>query len=198
MESWLIWTSPRPGRRLHVTDVTNASRTLLMTCTRCPGRPAAGVLRHPGRHAAQITRPPRRTGVARDRAWHPDRRRVGDQQPRCSARCASGPARPSALRHRQLPADEHRDGAGQVKNGLLTTVGYQLGDEPAVYALEARSRSPAPCAVVPGQPGADHLGPGDRDLARTVDDNGGCYIVPAFSGLFARTGAARRAASSSG
>jgi glycerol kinase len=72
------------------------------------------------------------------------------------------------------------------KNGLLTTVGYQLGDEPAVYALEGS-------IAVTGslvQWFRDSLGlitsaPEIETLARTVPDNGGCYIVPAFSGLFA-------------
>ena len=41
------------------------------------------------------------------------------------------------LRHGQLPADEHRaPSRSQSTNGLLTTVGYQIGDEPPVYALE--------------------------------------------------------------
>jgi glycerol kinase len=71
-------------------------------------------------------------------------------------------------------------------HGLLTTVGYRVGDEPAVYALEGS-------IAVTGslvQWFRDSLGlistaPEIETLARTVDDNGGCYIVPAFSGLFA-------------
>jgi len=71
-------------------------------------------------------------------------------------------------------------------HGLLTTVGYRIGDQPAVYALEGS-------IAVTGsliQWLRDNLGlirsaPEVEDLARTVDDNGGCYLVPAFSGLFA-------------
>lgn len=71
-------------------------------------------------------------------------------------------------------------------NGLLTTLGYKIGDAPAVYALEGS-------IAVTGslvQWLRDNLGlistaPEIETLARTVDDNGGCYIVPAFSGLFA-------------
>jgi glycerol kinase len=71
-------------------------------------------------------------------------------------------------------------------NGLLTTVCYALGDEPPVYALEGS-------IAVTGSlvqwlrdnlgliPDASHV----EALARTVDDNGGAYFVPAFSGLFA-------------
>jgi glycerol kinase len=72
------------------------------------------------------------------------------------------------------------------KSGLLTTVGYRMGDEPAVYALEGSIAVTG--ALV--QWLRDNLGlisraPEVEDLARTVEDNGGIYFVPAFSGLFA-------------
>jgi len=71
-------------------------------------------------------------------------------------------------------------------HGLLTTVGYQIGDQAPTYALEGS-------IAVTGslvQWMRDRLGmirtaAEVETLARTVDDNGGCYIVPAFSGLFA-------------
>jgi glycerol kinase len=72
------------------------------------------------------------------------------------------------------------------KNGLLTTLGYKLGDQPAHYALEG-------AIAVTGslvQWLRDNLGlissaPEIEELAKTVEDNGGAYFVPAFSGLFA-------------
>jgi glycerol kinase len=72
------------------------------------------------------------------------------------------------------------------KCGLLTTVGYKIGDKPAVYALEGS-------IAVTGslvQWIRDNLGliaasPDVEALALTVDDNGGVYFVPAFSGLYA-------------
>ena len=72
------------------------------------------------------------------------------------------------------------------QHGLLTTVGYRIGDAPAVYALEG-------AIAVTGsliQWLRDNLGiiraAGEvEELARSVPDNGGCYLVPAFSGLFA-------------
>ncbi len=72
------------------------------------------------------------------------------------------------------------------KSGLLTTVGYKIGSEPAVYALEGSIAITG--ALV--QWLRDNLGviktSGEiEDLAKTVDDNGGVYFVPAFSGLFA-------------
>ena len=72
------------------------------------------------------------------------------------------------------------------ENGLLTTVCYKIGDQPTVYALEGS-------IAVTGslvQWVRDNLGlissaPEIEELARKVDDNGGAYFVPAFSGLFA-------------
>jgi glycerol kinase len=72
------------------------------------------------------------------------------------------------------------------KNGLLTTVAYKIGSEPPVYALEGS-------IAVTGslvQWVRDNLGlvssAGEIEaLARSVEDSGGCYFVPAFSGLFA-------------
>jgi len=72
------------------------------------------------------------------------------------------------------------------KHGLLTTVGYKLGGRPAVYALEG-SVAIAGALV---QWLRDNLGlirtsPEIEELAATVADNGGVYMVPAFSGLYA-------------
>ncbi|CAM3361376.1 glycerol kinase GlpK [Aquirufa ecclesiirivi] len=70
--------------------------------------------------------------------------------------------------------------------GLLTTVAYQLGNEPVHYALEG-SVAIAGSLV---QWLRDNLGliqnsPDIENLAKEVEDNGGCYFVPAFSGLYA-------------
>jgi glycerol kinase len=72
------------------------------------------------------------------------------------------------------------------KSGLLTTLGYKIGNKPAVYALEGSIAITG--ALV--QWLRDNLGMISRSeeveaLAKTVDDNGGVYFVPAFSGLFA-------------
>lgn len=72
------------------------------------------------------------------------------------------------------------------KNGLLTTVGYKLGNQPAVYCLEGSIAITG--ALV--QWLRDNLKFFDNSdeieqLAATVADNGGVYFVPAFSGLFA-------------
>jgi glycerol kinase len=72
------------------------------------------------------------------------------------------------------------------KSGLITTVGWKLGDRPAIYCLEGSIAITG--ALV--QWLRDNLGlikssPEVEDLAKTVEDNGGIYFVPAFSGLFA-------------
>jgi glycerol kinase len=72
------------------------------------------------------------------------------------------------------------------KCGLLTTLGYKIGDQPAVYALEGSIAITG--ALV--QWLRDNLGIVEKSsdieaLARTVNDNGGVYFVPAFSGLYA-------------
>jgi glycerol kinase len=72
------------------------------------------------------------------------------------------------------------------KSGLLTTLGYKIGDQPAIYALEGSIAITG--ALV--QWLRDNLrmikaSPDVEELARTVEDNGGIYFVPAFSGLFA-------------
>ena len=71
-------------------------------------------------------------------------------------------------------------------NGLLTTVGYKIGDEPATYALEG-SIAVTGALVQWFRDKIGLIGSASEieTLARTVDDNGGCYFVPAFSGLFA-------------
>ncbi|MQA03976.1 MAG: glycerol kinase GlpK [Streptosporangiales bacterium] len=72
------------------------------------------------------------------------------------------------------------------KNGLLTTLCYKFGNQPAVYALEG-SIAVTGSAVqwLRDQLGIISGAAESETLARQVDDNGGVYFVPAFSGLFA-------------
>jgi glycerol kinase len=71
-------------------------------------------------------------------------------------------------------------------NGLITTVGYKIGDEAPTYALEG-SIAVTGALVQWFRDSLDVIGsaPEIETLARTVEDNGGCYFVPAFAGLFA-------------
>lgn len=190
MESWLIWNlTGGPDGGLHLTDVTNASRTLLMDLSTLEwdddllgffGVPRAMLPQiRPSTEtygvAAQVL-PGVRIGAA-----------LGDQQAALfgqtcfapgEAKCTYGTGSFLLLNTGNEPV--------RSSHGLLTTVGYQVGAEPAVYALEG------PIAVTGAlvQWFRDGLGlinsaPEIETLARTVEDNGGCYIVPAFAGLFA-------------
>ena len=190
MESWLIWNlTGGPDGGEHVTDVTNASRTLLMdihTLRWDPelldffGIPAAMLPQI--RSCAEIYgRAERAVPGVRIAAA------LGDQQAalfgqtcfaRGEAKCTYGTGSFLLLNTGDTPV--------RSTHGLLTTVAYRIGDEPAAYALEGS-------IAVTGslvQWFRDSLGlistaPEIETLARTVEDNGGCYIVPAFSGLYA-------------
>jgi glycerol kinase len=72
------------------------------------------------------------------------------------------------------------------KHGMLTTVAYRFGAEPAVYALEGSvAIAGALVQWVRDNLGLIEKSPDIETLARTVKDNGGVYFVPAFSGLYA-------------
>jgi glycerol kinase len=72
------------------------------------------------------------------------------------------------------------------KNGLLTTLGYKLGDDPPHYALEgAIAITGALVQWLRDNLGLIKSSPEIETLAASVEDNGGAYFVPAFSGLFA-------------
>jgi glycerol kinase len=74
----------------------------------------------------------------------------------------------------------------QSKKGLLTTLGYKIGSQPAVYCLEgAIAITGALVQWLRDNLGLIKTSPEVEDLAKTVEDNGGIYFVPAFSGLFA-------------
>jgi glycerol kinase len=186
MDSWLIWKLT--GR--HLTDVTNASRTLLMSLETldwdpeilaATGIPAAMLpeIRSSSEVYGEVTEGPL-AGVPLASA-------LGDQQAALfgqtcfapgEAKCTYGTGSFLLLNTGTTPVTS--------QHGLLTTVGYRVGDEPAVYALEGS-------IAVTGsliQWLRDNLGlistaAEVEDLARSVPDNGGCYLVPAFSGLFA-------------
>jgi glycerol kinase len=189
MESWLIWNlTGGPEGGLHVTDVTNASRTLLMNITTLDWDDELLSFFDVPRAMLPRIRPSTETyGPAR--CVLPGVRiaaALGDQQAALfgqtcfapgEAKCTYGTGAFLLLNTGTEPVHS--------SHGLLTTVGYQIGDEPAVYALEG-SIAITGALVQWFRDGLGIIGsaPEIETLARTVDDNGGCYIVPAFSGLF--------------
>ncbi|MCD9625652.1 glycerol kinase GlpK [Rhabdothermincola salaria] len=191
IDTWIIWnlTGGVHGG-LHITDVTNASRTLLMdlaTLDWAPDNVAA--LGIPASMLPAIRSSSEVYGEARLAAVAgvPVAGDLGDQQAGLFGQTCFdvGDAKNTYGTGNFLLLNTGTEPV-RSDHGLVTTVGYQLGDAPAVYALEG-SIAIAGALV---QWLRDNLRLIDsaaevEELARTVDDNGGCYFVPAFSGLFA-------------
>lgn len=185
METWLIWKLT--GR--HVTDVTNASRTLLMNLATLDwdddllaavGVPRAVLPEIRSSSEVYGTATGVLEGVAVASA-------LGDQQAALFGQTCFSPGEGKCT-YGTGAFFLMNTGTEVVhsRNGLLTTVGYRIGDAPAVYALEG-SIAVAGSLV---QWVRDNLGliasaADIEPLARSVEDNGGCYVVPAFAGLFA-------------
>lgn len=185
MDTWIIWKLT--GR--HVTDVTNASRTMLMNLKTLDWDPfildAMGI---PAGMLPEITSSAEVYGEATGfLAGVPVASALGDQHAALFGQTCFSPGDVKGT-YGTGTFLVLNTGTEPVmsSNGLLTTLGYKIGDQPAVYALEGS-------IAVTGslvQWIRDNLGlissaAEIETLARTVDDNGGCYIVPAFSGLFA-------------
>jgi glycerol kinase len=185
MDTWLIWQLTGA----HVTDVTNASRTMLMDLSRLDWDAellaAMGVPRAMLPEIVPSSRVYAEAGGVL--AGVPVAGALGDQQAALfgqtcfrpgEAKCTYGTGSFLLLNTGTAPV--------RSEGGLLTTVAYQIGNQAPVYALEGSIAVTG--ALV--QWLRDNLGiissaPEVTDLAASVDDNGGCYIVPAFSGLFA-------------
>lgn len=192
MDTWVLWnmTGGVEGG-VHVTDPTNASRTLLMDLDTlvwdsaiCAGMGIPESMLPEIRSSSEIF------GYVRERgtlSGVPIAGILGDQQAATFGQACLSPGEA-----------KNTYGTGNFvllntgtekvmsKNGLLTTVCYKIGEQPTIYALEGS-------IAVTGslvQWLRDNLGmistAADIEVdARSVDDNGGAYFVPAFSGLFA-------------
>ncbi|GAA1733324.1 glycerol kinase GlpK [Brachybacterium phenoliresistens] len=191
-DAWLVWnlTGGASGG-VHVTDVTNASRTMLMNIDTLDWN--ADIAADMGiplsmlpeiKSSSEVYGHGRKQGVLVDA---PIAGILGDQQAATFGQACF-----------EIGQAKNTYGTGNFmlintgeelvrsENGLLTTVCYKIGDNKPIYALEGS-------VAVTGslvQWVRDNLGlikdaPEIEDLAKQVDDNGGCYVVPAFSGLFA-------------
>jgi glycerol kinase len=192
IDTWCAWflTGGADGG-LHITDVSNASRTLLMNLETLDWDD--GILDAMGvprsmlpeiRPSSDVYGEVRADGGF---AGVPIAGDLGDQQAATFGQtCYSvGEAKNTYGTGNFLLLNTGTE-AVQSKTGLITTVGYKIGDQPAVYCLEGSIAITG--ALV--QWLRDNLGliSGSAEvesLANTVEDNGGCYFVPAFSGLFA-------------
>ena len=185
IDSWLIWNLC--GR--HVTDVTNASRTMLMDLnTREWDDELLSAVGVPRAMLPEIRPSAEIYGEAgAPLAGVPVASLLGDQHAALvgqtcfdpgDAKCTYGTGSFFLLNTGEAPA--------RSESGLLSTLGYDLGMGKPTYALEGSIAVTG--ALV--QWFRDNIGligsaPEIETLALTVEDNGGCYFVPAFSGLFA-------------
>jgi glycerol kinase len=191
IDSWLIWnlTGGTDGG-LHMTDVTNASRTLLMDLrTLAWDRATAEAIGVPDSMLPEIRSSSEVYGEVRTGAFSgvPIAGDLGDQQAATFGQAcfAAGEAKNTygTGNFMLLNTGEH---PLRSASGLLTTVCYRVGEQRPVYALEGSIAYTG--ALV--QWLRDNLrmiaaAPEVEELAATVKDNGGLYIVPAFSGLYA-------------
>ncbi|MBP2322773.1 glycerol kinase [Kibdelosporangium banguiense] len=192
MDTWVLWNmTGGPEGGVHVTDPTNASRTMLMDLDTLQwDAEIAGEMGIPLSMLPEIRSSSEVYGNVREKgalAGVPIAGILGDQQ---AATFGQACLSPGEAKNTYGTGNFVLLNTGTEKvmseNGLLTTVCYKIGTNETVYALEGS-------VAVTGslvQWIRDNLGMIStaaeiEDSARTVEDNGGCYFVPAFSGLFA-------------
>ena len=192
MDTWVIWnlTGGVDGG-VHVTDVTNASRTMLKDLETLSWDPEiAADMGIPMSMLPAIKSSSEIYGYGREQGLLggvPIAGDLGDQQAATFGQACFEPG---------MAKNTYGTGCFMIlntgeeivpsKNGLLTTVCYKIGDDKPIYALEGS-------IAVTGslvQWLRDNLkmfesAPEIEELAASVEDNGGAYVVPAFSGLFA-------------
>ena len=190
IDTWIIWnlTGGTTGG-VHVTDVTNASRTMLMDLKTLDWSQAnCDAIGVPRAMLPEIRSSSEVYGDAvGDLAGVPVAGDLGDQQAALfgqtcfstgEAKNTYGTGNFLVLNTGNLPIPSH--------SGLITGVGYKIGDQPAAYMLEG-SIAITGALVQWLRDNLKMIGSSEEieALAATVEDNGGVYFVPAFSGLFA-------------
>ncbi|MEO3975105.1 glycerol kinase GlpK [Streptomyces sp. CAU 1734] len=190
MDSWLIWNlTGGPEGGVHVTDVTNASRTMLMNLRTLEwDEEILDAMRVPRAVLPEIRSSSEIYGRAvGPLAGVPVASALGDQQAAIFGQVCYDPGTAkNTYGTGSFLLLNTGDRPVPSKSGLITTVGYRIGDQDPVYCLEGS-------IAVTGSlvqwfrdqlgiiSSADEIEP----LAASVADNGGAYVVPAFSGLFA-------------
>jgi glycerol kinase len=194
-DSWVLWNltgGPRGG--VHATDVTNASRTMLMNLETLDWDDELlsffGIPRQmlPRIESSSSPQP------------YGDTDAVGPVQAKVPVTAILGDQQAAMVGQVCLSAGEAKNTYGtgnflllntgekivRSQHGLLTTVCYRFGDAKPVYALEG-SIAVTGSAIqwLRDQLGIISGAADSETLARQVADNGGVYFVPAFSGLFA-------------
>ncbi|MGQ9717803.1 MAG: glycerol kinase GlpK [Anaerolineae bacterium] len=195
IDTWIIWwLTGGPDGGAHVTDVSNASRTMLMNLETLDWDPEIlDILDIPRQMLPEI----RPSSDPKVYGYTPKDGPLGAAIPVCGD---LGDQQAALVGQTCFSPGEAKNTYGTgcfmllntgttpvpSKSGLLTTVGYRFGDGPAVYCLEGSIAITG--ALV--QWLRDNLQFFDfskhiEDYARSVPDSGGIYFVPAFSGLFA-------------
>ncbi len=193
IDTWLIWnlTGGTDGG-VHVTDVTNASRTMLMNLKTLDWDASiAETMGVPMSMLPEILPSSHVYGHTREDGPFGGRIPIsgdlGDQQAATVGQACFSPGEAK---------NTYGTGCFMIlntgteivpsKSGLLTTLCYKFGDEPAVYALEGSIAITG--ALVQWLRDNLQMFENSSDIeecAKSVEDNGGIYFVPAFSGLFA-------------
>lgn len=191
-DCWVLWNlTGGPNGGVHVTDVTNASRTMLMDVRKlqwdegiCADMGIPMSMLPEIRSSSEVYGKAAKNSLLIDT---PIAGILGDQQAATFGQACfkKGMAKNTYGTGCFMLINTGNE-AVTSENGLLTTVCYKIGEQEAVYALEGS-------IAVTGslvQWLRDNLGiistaPEIEALAETVEDNGGVYFVPAFSGLFA-------------
>ena len=191
MDTWVIWNlTGGVNGGLHITDVTNASRTLLMDLATLDWDQelldAIGVPRAmlPEIHASSEVYGEARIPAVEGVKVAGD---LGDQQAALFGQTcfAVGEAKNTYGTGNFLLLNTGTEAVAST-HGLITTAGYRIGDNPAVYALEGSiAISGALVQWLRDNLKLIKAAPEVEELAMTVENNGGVYFVPAFSGLFA-------------
>ena len=192
MDTWVLWNlTGGVNGGVHVTEPTNASRTMLMDVRKLQWDDSmCEVMGIPKSMLPEIKSSSEVYGKASRESLlidTPIAGILGDQQAATFGQACfeKGNAKNTYGTGCFMLMNTGQE-AVFSENGLLTTVCYKLGDQPTVYALEG-SIAVAGSLV---QWLRDNLrmfdsAPEIENLATSVEDNGGAYIVPAFSGLFA-------------
>ncbi|MCT1653475.1 glycerol kinase GlpK [Brachybacterium muris] len=191
-DSWLVWNmTGGVNGGVHVTDVTNASRTMLMNIDTLDwNEDIAKDMSIPLSMLPEIKSSSEIYGYGRKQGLlidTPIAGILGDQHAATFGQaCFEVGMAKNTYGTGNFMLINTGEELVRSENGLLTTVCYKIGDNKPIYALEGS-------IAVTGslvQWVRDNLGlikdaPEIEKLAEQVDDNGGCFVVPAFSGLFA-------------
>ena len=195
IDTWVIWNlTGGPDGGAHVTDVTNASRTMLMDLRRLEwdeellkvfGIPRQMLPTIRSSSDSNFYGMTRRSGPVGGEV--PLSGDLGDQQ---AATVGQVCVRPGEAKNTYGTGNFMLLNTGREivpsKAGLLTTACYRLGDGDPVYALEGSiAVTGAAVQWLRDQLGIIRVAAEVEALATSVPDNGGMYFVPAFSGLFA-------------